>query len=103
MTKSPVSTWGAKIGLCLPRSKVATTVARRPRGMLAASITHHWRSTSTVLGAKVLLFIRSGSGRAEGFWPTSATGPARGGDAPDLELAHGNARRGNGPNLGGQT
>ncbi len=30
MTKSPVSTCGAKVGLCLPRSRVATWLASRP-------------------------------------------------------------------------
>src|SRR5689334_5538096 len=46
MTKSPVSTWGAKIGLCLPRSRFATCTARRPRRTSVASMTCHSRVMS---------------------------------------------------------
>jgi len=40
-TKSPVSTCGAKVGLCLPRSSVAAWVAKRPSTTSEASITCH--------------------------------------------------------------
>ena len=46
ITWSPVSTCGAQIGLCLPRSSVATSVASRPRIAPSASITCHWRVMS---------------------------------------------------------
>ena len=40
MTWSPVSMWGAKVGLCLPRRMRATSVARRPRTRPSASTTY---------------------------------------------------------------
>jgi hypothetical protein len=43
MTKSPVSSWVVKVGLCLPRKDVATSLARRPRGLPVASTTHQER------------------------------------------------------------
>ena len=46
ITWSPVSTCGAQIGLCLPRSSVAISVARRPRMAPSASITCHCRVMS---------------------------------------------------------
>src|SRR3954471_16648044 len=53
MTKSPVSRWGAKIGLCLPRRRIAACEARRPRTTSSASITCHWRVMSEGLGLNV--------------------------------------------------
>ena len=52
MTKSPVSTCGVKIALCLPRSSTAALAATRPRGWSWASMSHHLRSTSCGLGGK---------------------------------------------------
>ena len=56
MTKSPPSTCGAKVGLCLPRSSVAAWVARRPRTTSVASMTNHSRVISPALG----LYVRMG-------------------------------------------
>src|SRR5215211_5389830 len=53
MTWSPVSKWGAKIGLCLPRSRRATSVARRPRTMPSASTTCQERVMSRGVGENV--------------------------------------------------
>src|SRR5256885_15940947 len=53
ITKSPVSTCGAKTGLCLPRRSVAAWVARRPSTTSAASITCHRRSISPGFGLYV--------------------------------------------------
>src|SRR3954467_7516598 len=64
-TKSPVSTWGAKMGLCLPRSRRATSVARRPRTSSSASITCQARCTSVGLGEYVRTRPLSCLGRAE--------------------------------------
>src|SRR5262249_43693777 len=55
-TKSPVSTCGAKVGLCLPRSSVAAWVARRPSTTSDASMTCHSRSISPGFG----LYVRTG-------------------------------------------
>src|SRR4051812_6873166 len=52
-TWSPTSTFGAQIGLCLPRSSVATSVATRPRRWPSASTTSQARSMSDGLGVKV--------------------------------------------------
>ena len=43
-TWSPVSRWGAKVALCLPRRRVATVVARRPSTTPSAG--NSWASTS---------------------------------------------------------
>src|SRR5579859_1574482 len=43
MTKSPVSSCGVYCGLCLPRRTLATSLARRPRGLPVASTTHQAR------------------------------------------------------------
>src|SRR6476469_2645527 len=56
MTKSPVSTCGAKVGLCLPRSRIAVWLGGRPRTTSVASITCHVRSTSPGLG----VYVRTG-------------------------------------------
>ncbi len=52
-TKSPVSTCGANCGLCLPRSRMATWLARRPRTTSDASMTCHARVTSPGFGVYV--------------------------------------------------
>ena len=46
ITWSPVSMWGAKIGLCLPRRIAATSDARRPSTAPLASMTYQRRSMS---------------------------------------------------------
>src|SRR3982074_1300876 len=53
LTWSPASTCGAQIGLWLPRSSLATSVARRPSTAPSASITCQARSMSLGLGLKV--------------------------------------------------
>src|SRR3954470_7534780 len=53
MTKSPVSTWLANWGLCLPRSRRAACEASRPRTMSLASMTCQERSTSPGFGEYV--------------------------------------------------
>src|ERR1700684_1467827 len=55
MTKSPVSTCGAKIGLCLPRRSTATWLASRPSTTSDASMTCHCRVMSLPLG----LYVRT--------------------------------------------
>src|SRR5215471_3940652 len=93
MTKSPVSMWGAKMGLCLPRRRRATSVDRRPRTRPSASITCQARCTSVGFGEYVRTRPLSCLGRAEpadqdsrprGDWRTPLSGsppagaPARG-------------------------
>src|SRR3954468_14736160 len=56
-TWSPVSAFGVKIGLCLPRSSVATSVARRPSTRPSASMTCHPRVISELVG----VYVRTGS------------------------------------------
>src|ERR1700746_217775 len=69
MTKSPPSTLGANVGLCLPRSRLAAATARRPSTTSVASMTYHDRVVSPALGAYVgtayllLLEVDSGSSR----------------------------------------
>src|SRR6185436_8637669 len=46
MTKSPMSTFGVYVGLCLPRSTRAMREARRPSVWPVASITYHSRCAS---------------------------------------------------------
>ena len=53
ITKSPVSTCGANCGLCLPRSRIAAWLARRPSTTSDASMTCHARVTSPGLGVYV--------------------------------------------------
>ena len=50
ITWSPMSMWGVKVGLCLPRRTVATRVASRPRVSPWASITYQSRVMSLALG-----------------------------------------------------
>src|SRR6476469_9452101 len=52
-TKSPPSTFGANVGLCLPRSRLAAATARRPSTTSVASMTYHDRVVSPALGAYV--------------------------------------------------
>ena len=59
MTWSPVSTWGAQIGLCFPRSRLATSVATLPSTWPSASITCQARLMSAGFGVNV----RNGSSR----------------------------------------
>src|SRR6516165_708709 len=69
MTKSAPSTWGASVGLCLPRSRLAAATARRPSTTSVASMTYHDRVVSPALGAYVgtayllLLEVDPGSSR----------------------------------------
>jgi hypothetical protein len=55
MTLSPSSTWGVKVGLCLPRSRIATIVASRPTTRPVASIFTHFFSISAGLAEKVFM------------------------------------------------
>src|SRR4051794_26423999 len=83
-TWSPTSTFGAQIGLCLPRSSVATSVATRPSRLPSAPTTSHARSMSDGLGGKGrtgVLLARSLSGTATGR-PT-ASGSSREEAAPN--------------------
>src|SRR6188472_3936203 len=50
MTKSPVSTCGVKVALFFPRRTVAMRLARRPRGLPSASITHQVRAACASRG-----------------------------------------------------
>src|SRR5262245_7509872 len=59
ITWSPASTCGAHVGLCLPRSKVATSLATRPSTAPSASTTCHARAMSPGLG----LYVRTGKKR----------------------------------------
>src|SRR3712207_1580833 len=56
-TKSPVSTWGVKIGFSLPRRRLAALTATRPSTWSLASMIHHLRGTSLALAENV--FIRA--------------------------------------------
>src|SRR5438067_5792505 len=60
-TGSPVSRFGVKDGLCLPRSVAAACVARRPSTAPSASMTRQWRSISLAFALLVLFtaFTRS--------------------------------------------
>ena len=59
ITKSPVSVCGVNVGLFFPRSTLATTAERRPRGTSVASTTYHLRSTWPGLAMNVVLFMIS--------------------------------------------
>src|SRR5215207_1936983 len=83
-TKSPPSTCGANVGLCLPRSRVAIWTASRPSTTSVASITCHSRVTSAGFGLYVrtvvdLRFSEVDKTRTG----TSASGPQHTGE--DLE------------------
>src|SRR3954451_13994196 len=58
-TKSPPSTCGAKVALCLPRSRVATVTARRPRTTSSASMTCQALVISPGLGLYVDTVVTS--------------------------------------------
>src|SRR5207249_6632894 len=55
ITWSPVSTCGVKIGLCLPRSTIATCEAKCPSVFPFASTTYHLRVMSAFLAEYVLV------------------------------------------------
>src|SRR5690242_16871347 len=53
MTKSPPSTFGVNVGLCLPRSRLAAATASRPSTTSVASMTYHVRVVSPAFGVYV--------------------------------------------------
>src|SRR4029079_622502 len=53
MTKSPPSTFGVNVGLCLPRSRLAAATASRPSTTSVASMTYHERVMSPAFGVYV--------------------------------------------------
>ena len=53
MTKSPPSTLGVNVGLCLPRSRLAAATASRPSTTSVASMTYHERVVSPAFGVYV--------------------------------------------------
>ena len=53
MTKSPPSTLGVNVGLCLPRSKLAAATASRPSTTSVASMTYHECVVSPAFGVYV--------------------------------------------------
>src|SRR3712207_1592951 len=65
-TKSPVSTWGVKIGFSLPRKRFAAFTATRPSTWLLASMIHHLRGTSLALAENVFMAAE----RARNVWVT---------------------------------
>src|SRR6185312_6387097 len=68
MTKSPPSTLGVNVGLCLPRSRVAAATASRPSTTSVASMTYHARVVSPAFGVYVdtaLTFFISGESRRD--------------------------------------
>src|SRR5580698_5930225 len=77
MTLSPSSTWGVKVGLCLPRRRIATIEASRPTMSPSASIITHFFSTSAGFAEKVFISnhpFGSGSrraGAARGYVPAA--------------------------------
>src|SRR4051812_49983944 len=63
ITKSPPSTCGVKVALCLPRRRFAVCTARRPRTSSVASMTCHSRWMSAGFGLyvrTVIAFCRNG-------------------------------------------
>src|SRR4051812_33263415 len=64
-TKSPVSAWGVKVGLCLPRSMLAICVAARPRTLSFTSTTTQFRWAVCLLNIRVFIEgPRASRGRA---------------------------------------
>ena len=61
ITKSPQSTLGVKMALCLPLRRVAASAATLPSGLPAASITYHLRSISSAFGINVDIILSSKS------------------------------------------
>src|SRR5436305_10380643 len=55
MTLSPSSTWGVKVGLCLPRRRIATIEASRPTMSPLASISTHFFSMSAAFAEYVFM------------------------------------------------
>src|SRR5919106_5297765 len=53
MTKSPPSTLGVNVGLCLPRNRFAAATASRPSTTSVASMTYHERVVSPAFGVYV--------------------------------------------------
>src|ERR1700741_1599959 len=53
MTKWPPSTLGVNVGLCLPRSRLATATASRSSTTSVASMTYHERVVSPAFGVYV--------------------------------------------------
>ena len=88
MTWSPVSMWGAKVGLCLPRRMRATSVARRPSTRPSASTTYQRRCDLTGLrrvgGHGCLLGIRP-TGRRVAYGGRRAEQGRRGATAARAE------------------
>src|SRR6266508_984092 len=74
ITKSPVSTWGANVGLCLPRRRVAAWLARRPSTMSDASMTCQCRWISPGFG----LYVRTGLTCLLGSFREAGVGSAQG-------------------------
>src|SRR5690349_17824912 len=56
---SPQSMWGVKVGLCLPRRRMAMIEARRPSTSPSASISTHFFCTSAVLRLSVFMALSS--------------------------------------------
>ena len=57
MTLSPMSMWGVKVGLFLPRRMAAAWLARRPSTTSAASMMTQPRLTSEILGVYVRVTV----------------------------------------------
>src|SRR3954470_20887757 len=75
MTKSPPSTLGVYVGLCLPRSRFAAATASRPSTTSVASMTYHECVVSPAFGVYVgtaLPLLLSGLSRCD-----PGAGPAR--------------------------
>src|SRR3978361_896347 len=83
-TKSPTSTWGAYWGLCLPRSRIALWVRRRPSTTAVASMTCQVRAISPGLGVYVRTALVSSVvvGKAGGFASPSTGDVATHGHQP---------------------
>src|SRR6478672_1455775 len=79
ITKSPMSMWGAKVGLCLPRRRLAVWTARRPRTTSVASMTSHSRWMSAGLG----LYVRTAMSRSRSLVPILGRGAGGGAAASD--------------------
>src|SRR6478736_6261203 len=63
-TKSPPSTFGVNVGLCLPRSRLAAATASRPSTTSVASMTYHVRVVSPAFGVYVGTALTSRFGGA---------------------------------------
>src|SRR3954465_13020081 len=90
MTLSPSSTWGVKVGLCLPRGGGATMEARRPTTSPLASISTHFFSMSAAFAEYVLMISIRGESRFNaGEW----TGVLHAGSASVNELSRNKAKQ----------